>query len=90
MYASTPTREVVKRDQLASVGTKLKRALELGRSTVGTIGHRAAWNWAEEACRELGAVVSILDQTEPVVVAAVARVVGEREGGKPRPRKEER
>ena len=87
MYAATPRRDLARRRSLARIGKMLVQALDLMiEAGPGTIGERAAWNWAEKACAELGQVVTVLDQLEPTAIAATSRITGavKREYGKKR------
>jgi hypothetical protein len=47
----------VRLQQLVDVGGLLRRALDLSKGQPDTIGHRAAWMWAEQATAALGAFV---------------------------------
>jgi hypothetical protein len=62
-------------DELAEIGAKLKRALDLGRKTEpDTVGHRSAWDQADVATERLMRVISISMAAAPLVEAAVLRV----------------
>ena len=53
----------------------LRQALELSRVEPDTIGHRAAWGWAEKGTAALGDFVASIDaKLEPVVRAAAERL----------------
>lgn len=43
--------------RLAEIGGMLRRALDLSRGEPDTMGHRAAWGWAEKATAALSEVV---------------------------------
>jgi hypothetical protein len=58
---------------LERIGELLRLALDLGKGQPDTLGMRAAWNWAEQACDALGALVADLE-LEPAVRATVARL----------------
>jgi hypothetical protein len=61
--------------RIESVGRELLDAYELAlTSTPGTIGMRAAWVRAEDACRAVAGLVTMTDGAEPVVRAAMHRV----------------
>jgi hypothetical protein len=69
-FASTP--ELA---ELAEIGTKLTRALRLARkSSPDTLGHRAAWIQAEDACARLMRLLSLETPAAAVVEAAVVRI----------------
>ena len=63
-------------EQLERIGRKLQLALELATSGPNTVGERAAWDHAEEACDELGRVVEAVLPADQVVKAARRAVVG--------------
>jgi hypothetical protein len=61
--------------ELAEVGAKLKMALDLaGRTQPDTVGHRAAWGHADEACSRLMRLITIETPLAPVAEAAAVRV----------------
>jgi hypothetical protein len=60
--------------KIERVGKLLKNALDLASSAPGTMGHRAAWENAEEGARRVADLVSCIDSAEPIVKAAVNRV----------------
>jgi hypothetical protein len=63
--------------RLAAVGRDLSQAIDLAVSTrVGTVGHRAALQRAEEATHRIGEFVDALTLAEPMIVAARSRVTG--------------
>lgn len=64
----------VRLQRLARIGDDLRVALELAEAGPDTVGHRAAWQRAEDAVRALGAEQSITEPLLPVVVAAVGAV----------------
>jgi hypothetical protein len=59
--------------KLERIGELLRLALDLGQGRPDTLGMRAAWNWAEQACEALGAVVADLE-LEPAVRATIERL----------------
>jgi hypothetical protein len=61
-------------NELAAIGEKLKLALKLGKSSPDSIGHKAAWNHAEEATARLMKLISIDLPLAPTVEAAVIRI----------------
>lgn len=68
--------------RLKRIGASLTTALELAAaSTPGTVGHRAAWQHADEALEGLGKEISILESLEPVLIAARRAVSGEKPAG---------
>jgi len=64
----------VRLQQLADVGGMLREALELSRGEPDTLGHRAAWSWAEKATRALGEFVGETMPIAPAIRAAVAKL----------------
>ena len=68
-FATTP--ELV---ELAEIGKMLATALKLGMSGPDTLGSRAAWARAEEACERLGRVVRRTLPAAVMVEAAVVRI----------------
>jgi hypothetical protein len=65
--------------RIAEVGRRLSDAIDLAVSTrPGTVGHRAAWQQAEDATRRVGDLVDALTPAEPLVIAARGRVTGAR------------
>jgi hypothetical protein len=48
----------VRLQALVDIGHQLHEALELSRVEPNTIGHRAAWGWADKAVRALGNFVA--------------------------------
>lgn len=65
--------------KIAKIGTELSQAIDLAVDTrPGTVGHRAAWQRAEEATRRAGDLVDLLTPAEPLVGAARGRVTGTR------------
>jgi len=64
-------------EELRGIGESLRIALDMAAKTKpNTMGHRAAWNRAEQATRELGALVSKHTSLESTVRTAGERVVG--------------
>jgi hypothetical protein len=67
--------DAARRERLEVIGHQLKQALELARkSGAGTLGRRAAWNWAEQGTAGLGELVADGSTIEPLVRAAAAQV----------------
>ncbi len=65
--------------RISRIGRELGDAIDLAVSTrPGTVGHRAAWQHAEEATRRVGDLVDALTPAEPLIVAARGRVSGAR------------
>jgi hypothetical protein len=65
--------------RIAAIGKDLSLAIDLAASTrPGTVGHRAAFDRAEEATRRAGKLVDALTPAEPLVGAAQGRVIGAR------------
>lgn len=65
--------------QLTAIGTKLQRALEKAqKGGPGTWFHRTAWLMAEEATKELGAVVDVYLPAKAVISASGARLLKNR------------
>lgn len=60
--------------RLVEIGTMLRRALQLSRVAPDTIGHRAAWHWAEQAARGLGEVVGAHLPLAEVLRASLERL----------------
>ena len=52
-----PRADRLRLDQLEEIGKLFRRALELSRGEPDTMGHRAAWSWAEQATQALGEFV---------------------------------
>ena len=64
-------------EELRAIGESLRVALDLASKTQpNTVGHRAAWNRAEQATKELGALVSKHSSLESTVRTAGERVIG--------------
>lgn len=55
---------------LADVGKQLRDALELSRVKPDTMGHRAAWMWAEKGAAALGEFVGANETTLATVLRA--------------------
>lgn len=69
---SSPEPELV---ELAAIGAKLKLALDLARRTgPDTVGHRAAWEHAEDATSRLVSLISVGTPAAPIIEAAALRV----------------
>jgi hypothetical protein len=63
--------------RIERVGQDLATADRLARECrEGTVGWRAAWARAERATRDVVALVSCATGAEPIVQAAIRRVVG--------------
>jgi hypothetical protein len=61
--------------ELVEIGKQLRGATDLARRTEpDTNGHRAAWMRAEEACKRLGALVTLQESAVPMVAAAASRL----------------
>jgi hypothetical protein len=60
--------------KLAEIGKHLRLALDLSRGEPDTVGHRAAWGWAEKATAELGEVVGQHLPLADVLRASVAKL----------------
>jgi hypothetical protein len=52
-----PRADRARLDRLEEIGKLFRRALELSRGEPDTMGHRAAWRWAEQATQALGEFV---------------------------------
>jgi hypothetical protein len=64
-------------NELVQIGKQLRQAMDLARRTdPDTNGHRAAWTRAEDACKRLGALVTLQESAAPVVAAAASRLRG--------------
>ena len=64
-------------EELRAIGESLHTALDMAAKTKpNTMGHRAAWVRAEQATKELGALVGKYSSLESTVRTAGARVVG--------------
>jgi hypothetical protein len=79
MWRATPGTEPLKRQRLHRIGESLKIAIDLAIDCApGTMGQRAAWQRAEEAVRELGALVELTDRAAPIISAAAAAAMRSR------------
>lgn len=59
------------------VGRRLRAATELSfEYPEGSLGHAAAWDNAEQACRQLGELVDCTTPLEPALNMAARRVLG--------------
>ena len=66
-------------EPIARAGKDLQEALSLASSSrPGTVGYAAAWKRAEEATAKAGSFVGAAMPAEPVVRAAVGRIVKRR------------
>jgi len=64
-------------EELRAIGESLHTALDLAAKTKpNTMGHRAAWSRAEQATRDLGALVGKYSSLQSTVRTAGQRVVG--------------
>jgi hypothetical protein len=62
-------------DELAAIGKELSNALRLAKkSGPDTLGHRAAWLQAEDACSRLMRLISLETPAAIVIEAAVVRI----------------
>ena len=52
-----PRADRLRLERLEEIGKLFRRALELSRGEPDTMGHRAAWSWAEQATQALGEFV---------------------------------
>ncbi len=64
--------------RIERVGRLLHNAVALAASAPGSVGHRAAWEQAEEGARRVADLVDTLTPAEPIVKAAMGRVWGRR------------
>lgn len=90
MYAAAKQRGASRAElaRIARAGRELSEAIDLAVATrPGTVGHRAAFQRAEEATKRVGDLVDALTPAEPLVGAARGRVVGARAAAK-KPRSE--
>jgi len=62
--------------QLEEIGHMLRQALELSKVEPDTMGHRAAWGWAEKGTAALGVFVGESMPLAPVVRAAAEQLRG--------------
>jgi len=91
LYAACKREFASKRDleELADIGKRLANALRLAKkSGPDTLGHRAAWREAEDACSRLMRALSLETPAAAVVEAAVVRI--RRIGPRPPSEREER
>jgi len=64
-------------EELRNIGESLRIALDMASKTEpNTVGHRAAWSRAEQATKELGALVGKHTSLESTVRTAGERVIG--------------
>lgn len=71
-----PRADALRLAQLAEIGTHFRRALDLSKGEPNTMGHRAAWSWAEQATTALGKFVGETMPVAPAVRAAAAKLKG--------------
>lgn len=79
IYAAAQQRGAsrVELKRIARVGKQLSDAIDLAVSTrPDTVGHRAAWQHAEEATSHVMDLVDALTPAEPLLNAARSRVTG--------------
>lgn len=60
--------------KLEEIGKHLRLALDLSRGEPDTMGHRAAWGWAEHATKALGEVVGAHLPVADVLRASVEKL----------------
>ena len=77
-----PRADRLRLDRLEEIGKQFRRALELSKGEPDTMGHRAAWNWAEQATRALGEFVGDDLPLGTVLRASAVKLVA----GAPAPR----
>jgi hypothetical protein len=61
-------------EELRAIGEKLKLALDLARKPADTLGHRAAFSHAEDACARLTRLIQHDTPFAPTLEAATIRV----------------
>ena len=79
VYAEAKRNEVgnAQLERIAAIGQELSDAIDLASTTeVGTIGHRAAIQRAEEATNRIGELVDGVTRAEQLAIAASDRVTG--------------
>jgi hypothetical protein len=79
IYAAAKQRGAsrVELGRIARVGKQLSDAIDLAVTTrPDTVGHRAAWQHAEEATNHVMDLVDALTPAEPLLIAAKSRVTG--------------
>lgn len=65
--------------RLKKIGESLTTAIELAsESSPATVGHRAAWQHADDALEALAKEITILESLQPILIAAKRAVSGER------------
>jgi hypothetical protein len=69
-----PRADALRLDRLEEIGRMYRDALELSRGEPDTMGHRAAWGWAEKATAALCEFVGDEMRVAPVVKAAAAKL----------------
>jgi hypothetical protein len=77
MYAAAKAEGAGERrlTEIAQAGKDLRLALGLARRTApGALGHRRAWELAEQAYRRLLEQISVTTSLEPVIAAAIGRI----------------
>jgi hypothetical protein len=71
-----PRADRLRLDQLEEIGKLFRRALALSRGEPDTMGHRAAWSWAEQATLALGEFVGEELRLGAVLRASAVKLVG--------------
>jgi hypothetical protein len=56
-------------EELTAIGKKLNTALELAGATPGSMGHRAAWQHAEDALERLSHLIGSEERTQTLLKA---------------------
>lgn len=69
-----PRADALRLAKLAEIGTHFRRALDLSKGEPDTMGHRAAWSWAERATVALADFVGETMTVAPAVRAAAAKL----------------
>jgi hypothetical protein len=70
-----PRADRLRLERLEEIGKLFRRALELSRGEPDTMGHRAAWSWAEQATHALGEFVGEDLQLGAVLRASAVKLV---------------
>ncbi|MEO8182926.1 MAG: hypothetical protein ABI895_29190 [Deltaproteobacteria bacterium] len=70
----SPRADALRLDRLEEIGRMFRDALDLSRGEPDTMGHRAAWGWAEKATKALCEFVGEDMQLAPVLKAAAAKL----------------
>ena len=70
-----PRADKLRVERLEGIGKQFRLALELSAgSDPDTMGHRAAWSWAERATQALGEFVGTSTLMAPAIRAAAAKL----------------